>query len=78
MFKNKDMSVFDWLIYYVLMAIPLINIIVFLVILFSNNSTPSLRNFLLFQLLMGFIIGVIIIMFYAQLISLLGEINYYL
>jgi hypothetical protein len=52
MFTNKDMSVGDWFLYYILQFIPVVNIIVFLVVLFSSNSNKSLKNLLILQVIL--------------------------
>ncbi len=52
MFTNKDMSIGDWFLYYILQFIPVVNIIVFLVVLFSSNSNKSLKNLLILQVIL--------------------------
>jgi len=52
MFTNKDMSVGDCFLYYILQFIPVVNIIVFLVVLFSSNSNKSLKNLLILQVIL--------------------------
>ncbi len=52
MFTNKDMSVGDWFLYYVLQFIPVVNIIIFLIVLFSSNSNKSLKNLLILQVIL--------------------------
>lgn len=52
MFTNKDMSVADWFLYYVLQFIPVVNIIIFLMVLFSSNSNKSLKNLLILQVIL--------------------------
>ncbi len=47
MFSKGDMAIGDWWVYFILMAIPLVNIIVFLIVLFSSNTNKSLKNFVL-------------------------------
>jgi len=51
MFKKDQLGVFDWIGYYILMAIPLVNIIVFFVILFGD-SNPTLKHMLVAQIVM--------------------------
>ena len=52
MFTNKDMTVGDWFLYYVLQFIPVVNIIIFLIVLFSSNSNKSLKNLLILQVIL--------------------------
>lgn len=47
MFQKEQLSVVDWWIFYILMIIPLINIIFFFVILLSGNTNKTLKNYLL-------------------------------
>jgi len=52
MFTKTDMSIGDWFLYYILQFIPVVNIIVFLVVLFSSNSNKSLKNLLILQIIL--------------------------
>jgi len=65
MFQNDDMSVFDWWLYWILMAIPIINVIVWLIILFSSSTNRSLRNMLWANLL----VVIIIIALFATILA---------
>lgn len=56
MFQKDQLSVFDWIGYYILMAIPLVNIIVLLIIMFSSNSNDTLRNMLWSQVLLALLV----------------------
>ena len=74
MFSKEQLSIGDWFIFWILMVIPLINIIVFLSIILSGNSNTTLRNMLLGQILL-IAISIAIIIFviggFANLIDLL-------
>lgn len=60
MFTNKVMTVGNWLLYFLLMAIPLVNIIIIILILMDPQSNKSLKNLIITQLLLMVIIGLLI------------------
>ncbi len=66
MFKKDQLSVFDWIGYYLLMAIPLVNIIVLILIMFGSESNPTLKSMLWSQVLMS----VLVILFVVFVLSL--------
>ncbi|MBN2539908.1 MAG: hypothetical protein JXB08_00125 [Bacilli bacterium] len=68
MFQKDQLSVFDWIGYYILMAIPLVNIIVLLVIMFSSNSNETLRNMLWSQVLLVVLVFAAIFFLFAGLV----------
>jgi uncharacterized membrane protein len=59
------MSIFDWWLYWILMAIPIVNVIVFLIVLFSSETSRSLKNMLWAQLL----IVVIVVALFATVLA---------
>jgi hypothetical protein len=60
MFTNKVMSVGNWLLYFLLMAIPIVNIIIIILILMDPQSNKSLKNLIITQLLLVIIVGLLI------------------
>lgn len=44
MFTNKELSVGDWWLFWILMLIPIVNIIVFINILLSSSVNKTLKN----------------------------------
>jgi hypothetical protein len=56
MFSNRHMSVGDWWVFFLLMAIPLVNILMFLILLLSSGTNRSLKNFQLALILPGLIV----------------------
>lgn len=44
MFKKDQLSVGDWLLYYILMAVPLVNIIIWIMVLGDKENNETLRN----------------------------------
>ena len=47
MFQSKHISITDWLLIFVLMAIPILNIIVLVILLLNPKTNQSLKNLLL-------------------------------
>ncbi|MEC9485710.1 MAG: hypothetical protein UMR38_07525 [Candidatus Izemoplasma sp.] len=47
MFSKRHMTVVDWWIFFLFMAIPLVNIVVFILLLLSSGTNKSLKNYLL-------------------------------
>ncbi|MBU0996996.1 MAG: hypothetical protein KKE16_03010 [Firmicutes bacterium] len=46
MFQRDQLTIGDWILYYILMVIPLVNIVIFLMILFSSTVNKTLKNML--------------------------------
>lgn len=61
---NGHMTIGDWFVFHFLMVIPGVNIIMFIVLLFSSNTNPSLKSYLALPIIMGLIvvIGFVILM----------------
>lgn len=55
MFAKNEMSIGDWWLFFILMVIPLVNVIMFLVIIFSSGINKSLKNYMLALVLPFFI-----------------------
>lgn len=47
MFSKRELRVVDWWIFWLLMAIPIVNIVMFFVLLLSGSTNKSLKNYLL-------------------------------
>ena len=76
MFTNEHMSVGDWLLFSILSAIPVINILVWLVVLLSSNSNKSLKSLLLLNFLVIVVgIAIFIALIYSQGYSLQDYLN---
>jgi len=65
MFQKRQLSVLDWFGFHILMIIPLANIIIFLILLFSGETNKTLRSYLWFQV----ILVVIVIALYILVLS---------
>jgi len=61
MFSKQHMTVFDWWVYYVLMVIPVVNIIVFIMILLSDKTNKSLKSFVWASILPLIIVVVLLL-----------------
>lgn len=44
--RNKAMSIGDWWLFWILMCIPVVNVIIFLAILLSSGANQSLKTYL--------------------------------
>jgi hypothetical protein len=69
MFNDQELSVGGWIIFWILMAIPVINVIVFLVILCSKDSNRTLRNMLLAGIVLAVIAVVLVMTILAPIIA---------
>lgn len=46
MFEKDQLGVFDWILFFVLMSIPIVNIIFFIILLAGGNTNQTLKNYL--------------------------------
>lgn len=46
MFHKRHMTTGSWLLFFLLMAIPMVNLVVIILILLDRTYNPSLRNFI--------------------------------
>ncbi len=73
MFSKEMMSVNDWLVFFLLMLIPGLNIIIFMILIFSPKTGQSLKNHLYAMIVPIFILVVIYIVVSINM----GEIWYF-
>ncbi len=73
MFTNKVMTVGNWLLYFLLMAIPIVNIIIIILILMDPHSNKSLKNLIITQLLLMVIIGLLIAILGVSVFSMFNQ-----
>ncbi|MGD9910607.1 MAG: hypothetical protein AB7U79_08425 [Candidatus Izemoplasmatales bacterium] len=71
MFQKEYMGVFDWFAFWILMLIPVVNIVVILMILFSSNSNDTLRNMLFAEITLAILV---VILFSTSLQPYLREV----
>jgi hypothetical protein len=55
MFEKDQLGIFDWILFFILMSIPLVNIIFFIILLTSGNTNKSLKSYLGASLIMALI-----------------------
>lgn len=71
MFQKEYMGVFDWFAFWILMLIPVVNIVLILMILFSSNSNDTLRNMLFAEITLAILV---VILFSTSLQPYLREV----
>ena len=72
MFHKDELKVMDWVIFWIVMAIPVVNFIVFLILLFSSDTNQTLRNMLKAQILLVLLAIGIFILFWGTIIGVLA------
>lgn len=78
MFQKRQLSVLDWFGFHILMIIPLANIIIFLILLFSGETNKTLRSYLWFQVIIVIMVIVLYIFLLSQLPGIMGILEDYL
>lgn len=58
--RDTHMTFGDWFVFHLLMAIPLVNVIIYIMLLFSSNTNRSLKSYILLPLIIGLIILAVI------------------
>ena len=69
MFSKRQMTILDWFVFFVLMIIPIVNIIVIILLLISPSTNLSLKNFILFWLIitiLSVVLGIRFILSFIQ------------
>jgi hypothetical protein len=74
MFEKAQLSVGDWLLFYLIMAVPVVNIIMFFVIIAGTNTNPTLKSYLISGLVLG---AISVVLFFTIFASFLSEFAYY-
>lgn len=59
--REQPMGVMSWLGFYLLMAIPIANIVLLIVLLFHPDTNHSLKNYLLSFVVLLAIVGIIVL-----------------
>jgi len=72
MFHKDELKVMDWVIFWIVMAIPVVNFIVFLILLFSGDTNQTLRNMLKAQVFLVLLAIGVFILFWGTIIGFLG------
>ena len=76
MFEKEQLSVGDWIVYYLIMAIPLVNLILFFIILGSSNSNKTLKSYMLAGLIMAALAAILYFAIFASIIGSLGGLSF--
>jgi len=61
MFRSNKVSTLEWMILLVLMAMPVVNIVVWIILFFGVRTSGTIRNFLmaiLVFIILSFIFGI--------------------
>jgi len=74
MFKKDQLSMGDWFLYYLLMSIPIVNIIIWIMVLVDGQNNQTLRNMQKLSLVMGLITVVILILTWGTLLPEIEQI----
>ncbi|MFP4286851.1 MAG: hypothetical protein ACLFRI_04055 [Candidatus Izemoplasmataceae bacterium] len=67
MFQKAQLSVLDWLLFWVIAAIPVVNVIVIILLLLNPRTNTTFKNYLL-----SFIVIVIILIVFG--VAMIGAI----
>ncbi len=59
--REQPMGVMSWLGFHLLMAIPIVNIVLLIVLLFHPDTNHSLKNYLLSFIVLLAIVGIIVL-----------------
>jgi len=63
MFSKNHMTIGSWWVFFIVMAIPLVNVVMFFVLLLSGDTNRSLKNYLLAIVLPVFLIFIFVFVF---------------
>lgn len=79
MFSQDNMKISDWWLFFILMAIPLVNFIMFLVLLFSSTTNKSLKNYIVaiiipYLIIIGGILALFGTGFFAAMIDAMNTV----
>lgn len=75
--ESLPISVGDWIITFIILAIPIVNIIMLFVWAFGDNTHPSKKNFAKAQLIIFVIVIFIFILFSSFFIGCLSALMRY-
>jgi len=72
MFQNNQLSVLDWFVFHVLLAIPIVNVIIIILLLLNPETNETLKNLILFYLIM-FAVGIVLwLVVFMGLMGMMG------
>ncbi|HCB66677.1 MAG: hypothetical protein A2102_01240 [Tenericutes bacterium GWF2_38_8] len=70
MFEKTQLGVFDWILLHILMAIPLVNIVIIIVLLAGVNTNETLKNYI-WSFIVMFVF--VLILWFTVFSALLGQ-----
>ena len=73
MFKKDPLSMGDWFLYYLLMAVPIVNIIIWIMVLADRENNETLRNMEKLSLVMGLIVVVVFILALGSILPIIEQ-----
>ena len=73
MFQQEDVSVGAWFVFSVLSALPGVNVVMWLVLLLGPNTNKSLKNLLVYQLILAVVAIVLVILFWSVIFASIGS-----
>ena len=73
MFKKDQLSVGDWFLYYLLMAVPLVNVIIWIMVLADRENNETLRNMEKLSLVLGLIGVVIVLLAWGSILPIIEQ-----
>lgn len=74
MFQQEDVSVGAWFVFSLLSAIPIVNVVMWLVLLLGADTNKSLKNLLVYQLIMVVVAIVVVILFWGVIFASIGSV----
>ena len=73
MFKKDQLSMGDWFLYYLLMAVPIVDIIIWIMVLVDKDNNETLRNMEKLSLVMGLIVMVIFFLAWGSILPIIQQ-----
>lgn len=75
--RDSHIHIDDWFLFYLFMAIPIVNILLFLALVSSSSTNKSLRSFVLYHFIVVFLIISLIVFIAFQYTDLFNEYHDY-
>lgn len=66
--NNKPMTLKNWLIFFVIMIIPIVNIVMLIVWAFKRNVNRSKKTYCQASLIVGVLVGIVYVLFLMPMI----------
>lgn len=69
MFQEIEVSKGAWFVFFIISAIPFVNVIFWIVLLIGSDTNQSLKNLLVVQLIMGAVVLVLYFFVFAAMFA---------